>query len=713
MHFKDKRIQRALSALPTALLVLFLLRAFAETEFILPSDAPLPTEAPSQSVYESADGIISETAPADREQTDALFGTLFTNGHEILSLTAGGSAQYFFTPSRSDSYIFCSFPAENAPPGAVSATLRRISDGHVITQSVHTEGLHLECELSQDEGYRLEITAHDNIQTVLEVMVHARGRCFDNPISLPSESIRYAKTIVRARDVHWFRFTAPVNGRYMIRTEKSGDTTLDTMGYLLNSQGHLLTVSDDILFPGDTNFLIEQELTAGETYYIRINALSNLTGAYRLVLTMPQENAPLPSALTLSHHELVMEVGHEYRLSGAISPADALDEIVYASSNQGVVSVEPDGTLRSVSAGTASIHAIGYNGVQDVCRVEVLPVRVTGLTFEHSEAVLCKGETMHLKPQFSPANATDQRVVYQSSDESVVHVSPTGLLSAAGQGQATVTATSSDGGFTATVQVRVERVRPTYRALVIGEQNYEGDTRIGGENTAQGVADMLRAQSINGASYEVRLQLDSSRRELIEGIREAFDRNAPEDISLIYINAHGAYENGVAYIRLHDDSRITVRQLEMALRSVSGKIVVILDFCQSGAFIGAGGDFERFCADTQTAFGASALTSGRYTVIASAASDQDSYRRAFTTSGGEAGTAAIMGRSLCEGAGWDLIYDRTVSLKADSNRDKLITVQEIYAYTRRRVTHYLEGTGASQTVHIWPEGDQTVIFGRN
>jgi len=218
---------------------------------------------------------------------------------------------------------------------------------------------------------------------------------------------------------------------------------------------------------------------------------------------------------------------------------------------------------------------------------------------------------------------------------------------------------------------------------------------------------------IDGASYEVRLQLDSTRQEVLDGIAAAFGGAGENDVSLFYINCHGVYENGVAYIRLHDESRITVRQLETMLRGISGKIVVILDFCQSGAFIGAGGDFERFSLQAQAAFGASPLTSGRYTVITSASAAEDSYRRAFSSAGGEAGTAAIMGRSLCEGAGWDLIYDRSVSLKADVDRDKLITVQEIYEYTRRRVRHYLEDTGVSQTVYLYPEGDRTVILGRN
>ena len=74
--------------------------------------------------------------------------------------------------------------------------------------------------------------------------------------------------------------------------------------------------------------------------------------------------------------------------------------------------------------------------------------------------------------------------------------------------------------------------------------------------------------------------------------------------------------------------------------------------------------------------------------------------------------ATIMARALCEGAGWDLIGNRIGTLKADADKNRQITLQEIYLYLSRRVMYYLEGTGVEQTVCVWPEGDQTVLFGR-
>jgi len=677
---------RALPVLLAALIMIIQLpRMDAGAEFA----APLPTFGPSPNASDYDSGAES---------------ALFLNSHERESLEPGETAVYRFTPSAADDYILRSFPeGENAQP-VLSARLIRESDGSLAAQSGEGKGFRIACALLPEETYLLEITAVSDGAFALEVMLDTRGRSFENPISLPEETVRYAKTIVRPRDVHWFSFTAPVSGWYSIRTETTGGAILDTKGYLMDDQGRLLAENDDILFPGDANFMIQHQLTAGKTYFVRISAFSNLTGAYRLVLTMPGENQALPEEVSLSRHDLLLDVDQEFSLSASVSPKGALDELVYASSNASVVSVEPDGTVTGVSAGEATIWVFSYGEVKDSCRVTVRPVEVTGMTIAEESVSLYAQEQLTLSPVFEPANASDQTVKYVSSDESVVTVSRFGVLTGHAQGEATITASSSDGSFTDSVSVSVKGVRPVYRALVIGEHTYADETRLGGLNTAEGIYDLLESQRIDGGTYQATLLMDSTRAEIEAGIREAFAGAKETDISLIYINCHGAYEDGSAFIRLHDESRLTAQELESMLRPIPGKIILLLDFCQSGAFIGAGGAFAEGAR--------TALTDEKYIVFASASADEDSYRRSFASGDAEKTTAAIMGRSLAEGAGWDLIYDRSVSLKADADRDKRITVQELFEYTKKRVSHYLTGTGAAQTVHLWAEDDQTVLFGR-
>ena len=231
----------------------------------------------------------------------------------------------------------------------------------------------------------------------------------------------------------------------------------------------------------------------------------------------------------------------------------------------------------------------------------------------------------------------------------------------------------------------------------------------------EGVAETLRQQSVFGRRYDVHIQIDSTRESLLEAIDETFGGAREDDVSLFYINCHGDYDD-TAWIELHDGTRVTAVQLEQLLRGIPGRVVVIVDCCRSGAFLGDSAAADRFTSAVCDAFRAggaqSAFASGKYLVITSAGPDEDSYRRSFSNDSDEGSMATILARSLCEGAGWDIIGDKMCTLKADANRDRVVTLQEIWQYAHRRVLYYLEGTGVKQTVRVWPEGDQTALFGR-
>lgn len=382
---------------------------------------------------------------------------------------------------------------------------------------------------------------------------------------------------------------------------------------------------------------------------------------------------------------------------------------MWISEDSAVATVSSEGVVTGVSAGETSIHV--YVGQLELsCRVVVPERLATSLSWSDETLSLRVGDTASASLAISPEDAAVS-LSYASADENVVCVSEDGTITAANEGETTLTVHDEKSGLSAEVTVTVSPAGRRYRALVLGEQNYEdGRTRVGGLNTAQGVADMLAQQSIDGETYAVTLRMDVTREELIAAIDEAFAGATEKDLSLFYMGCHGDYD-GTAYIELHDGTRITAAQLEMLLQRIPGKVVVILDCCRSGGFLSEAG---RFMSAMQSAFTkpSGPLTDNKYIVLTSAGPDQDSYRRSFGEDSDEDSMATIMARALCEGAGWDLIGDRMGTLKADTDKNRRITLQEIYLYVSRRVMYYLEDTGVEQTVCVWPEGDQTVLFGR-
>lgn len=86
-------------------------------------------------------------------------------------------------------------------------------------------------------------------------------------------------------------------------------------------------------------------------------------------------------------------------------------------------------------------------------------VSVTGISLNMESAVLKVDQTLTLNAEIIPAEATNQTVIWTSSEETVATVEA-GVVTAQGEGTAEITAESEDGGFTAVCTVTVEAPEP-------------------------------------------------------------------------------------------------------------------------------------------------------------------------------------------------------------------------------------------------------------
>ena len=94
------------------------------------------------------------------------------------------------------------------------------------------------------------------------------------------------------------------------------------------------------------------------------------------------------------------------------------------------------------------------------CEQDEAVVSVEGITLSHDMLLMGVGETATLTATLLPENATNRQVFWESADENVVTVSTEGVLEACEAGQTTVTATTHDGGFTASCTVYVAQKLP-------------------------------------------------------------------------------------------------------------------------------------------------------------------------------------------------------------------------------------------------------------
>lgn len=83
-------------------------------------------------------------------------------------------------------------------------------------------------------------------------------------------------------------------------------------------------------------------------------------------------------------------------------------------------------------------------------------ISVTGITVAPKTATIEVGKTTNLTATVAPVDASNPKVIWSSSDESVATVNEDGRVTAVDEGVATITAKTEDGDFTDTATITVE-----------------------------------------------------------------------------------------------------------------------------------------------------------------------------------------------------------------------------------------------------------------
>ena len=161
-----------------------------------------------------------------------------------------------------------------------------------------------------------------------------------------------------------------------------------------------------------------------------------------------------PTTIVLNKTELSLHRGESEKLTVTTSPNDA--DVLWNSDNNNVATISVDGTVTATGIGKATITATANNGAASVsCIVNVLPVSVTGITLDKTEASIKIGSTSKLNATVTPDNAENKNIIWSSENSDIVSVDESGNITAKSIGTAVVTATTEVGNFTAKCKVTV------------------------------------------------------------------------------------------------------------------------------------------------------------------------------------------------------------------------------------------------------------------
>jgi subtilisin family serine protease len=165
--------------------------------------------------------------------------------------------------------------------------------------------------------------------------------------------------------IRYYQFIPAVSGRHIIESANPVDST-DPYGYLFNADRVLIEQNDN--GAGNKNFRISCNFTAGEIYYIGAACNGTGTGSYTFSIAPPI----LPTSITVSPTEALLNVSETLRLASAILPFYTTDSTVkWTSSDTSVATVSSAGFVTAIAAGNTTILAETANGLKASCAVFV------------------------------------------------------------------------------------------------------------------------------------------------------------------------------------------------------------------------------------------------------------------------------------------------------------------------------------------------------
>lgn len=253
---------------------------------------------------------------------------------------------------------------------------------------------------------------------------------------ISSVTVNYTTASVNSLSVK----TAPTKTRYEV------GETLDMSGFVLDADG--------------------AEISAGYSMSIDATPITNgatLSSAGKKLITVSYGGKEVTQNISVGTVTSIAITTPPTKTSYDTGDSfDATGMVVTASLSTGEVS-EPDTWTREVTGYTVDLDdnlvpantaaTITYASKTTTQPITVTDVAVSDVSLKTSTTIE-KGKTETLTPTFTPANATNKNVTWESDNTSVATVED-GVVTAVAAGTATITVTTEDGDKTATCEVIV------------------------------------------------------------------------------------------------------------------------------------------------------------------------------------------------------------------------------------------------------------------
>jgi uncharacterized protein YjdB len=228
---------------------------------------------------------------------------------------------------------------------------------------------------------------------------------------------------------------------YNIKTTFTPNNSTDNGLVWESSDTKIATVDDSgkVIGKGAGSAIIMARTEAGGVAYCKVTVTQPATG------------------LILNFSEKTIFIGTKFTLEASVSPSTATNlNVTWKSSNEKIATVSKNGEVSGLQGGVVIITATTAEGGYIATCVVTVRESVTTIKLDYETYYLGVGKNFKLTATVTTETATNQNVVWTSSNEDVATVNQKGKVTGIKNGYATITATALDGSdVEATCEVRV------------------------------------------------------------------------------------------------------------------------------------------------------------------------------------------------------------------------------------------------------------------
>lgn len=220
-----------------------------------------------------------------------------------------------------------------------------------------------------------------------------------------------------------------------------------------------------------------------------------------------------PTSLNIKGITNGLTVGSTTKIIYEITPSNVTNtKLTWTSSDPSIATVNQEGVVTGIKAGKCKIMASTSNNISATIEitVESNKVPVTGIIIDGENSITLKtGGTRMLFYTITPSNATNQDVIYTTSNSNIVQVNSQGIMSALSSGNAVVTITTEDGKKQAFINITVkgedDGEEPGSTGSNSGDSNNLGSNNSGSNSSSSGSSSSSSSSSSDNAcnSYDM------------------------------------------------------------------------------------------------------------------------------------------------------------------------------------------------------------------